>query len=177
MSLPYKHIAVFCGPQQNGVSTYTNAAELLGFSLGKRNVTLAAGGQKELVSKFSRAAKSEDANLIAYFAEKYDDGCRMSPPYKSQLVADAGVRQSLLLDKADMMVALPGEFDAACAFGQSGRPVIIVNMNGQFKQARAMMDQAVADGRIGHNSAGKIHWARCVDEAMDIFDHLQMHAL
>lgn len=177
MTLPYKNIAVFCGPQHSGPDPYTHAAELLGFSLGKRNVSLAAGGQKELVSKFSRAAKSEDADLVAYFAEHYDDGCRMSPPYKSQLVSDAGLRQSLLLDKADLMVALPGEFDAACAFGQSGRPVIIVNMNGQFKQARATMEQAIADGKIGHNSAGKIHWARCVDEAMDIFDHLQLRAL
>jgi predicted Rossmann-fold nucleotide-binding protein len=177
MSLPYRNIAVFCGPQDQGANVYNHAAELLGFSLGKRNVSLAAGGQKELVSKFSRAAKSEDADLVAYFAEQYDDGCRMSPPYKSHLVGDDKLRHAMLVEKADMMVALPGEFDAACAFGQSGRPVIIVNMNGQFKKARSLMDQAVADGKIGHNSAGKIHWARCIDEAMDIFDHLQLRAL
>lgn len=176
MSLPFKHIAILCGPQ-SAAPDYTHAAEELGFSMGRRAVSVAAGGHNELLSKFTRAASCENPDVVAYFAARYDDRAPMKPPLPQKLVPDAAERQARVLDKADLLMTLPGEIDTWCSFGQSGRPVIIVNMNGQFKHAKSIMEQAVSDGKIGHNSVRNVHWSRCVEEAMDIFDDLQMRAL
>jgi predicted Rossmann-fold nucleotide-binding protein len=177
MSLPFQNVAVMCGPHKGASLNYEHAAEELGHCMGRRTVALAAAGQKDLLSKFSRAAYSEGPEMIAYFDQDHDDGRTLCPPYPKKLVADEAQRNALLLDKADMLVALPGDLDTCCSFGQSGRPVIIVNLNGQFKHAKSIMAQAVADGKIGHNSVGNVHWSRCVDEAMDIFDDLRIRAL
>lgn len=177
MPLPFQNIAVMCGPNSDSALGYEHAAEELGHCMGRRTVSLAAAGQKELLTKFSRAAYSEGHDLLAYVEAQYDDGRTLCPPYPKKLVTDEGERRALLLDKADMLVTLPGDLDTCCSFGQSGRPVIIVNLNGQFKHAKSIMDKAVADGKIGHNSVGNVHWSRCVDEAMDIFDDMRTKAL
>ncbi|HBB51864.1 MAG TPA: TIGR00730 family Rossman fold protein [Barnesiella sp.] len=149
-SLPLKekqkhmqNITIFCSASDTVAPIYKNEAETVGQWIGTHHKTLvyggANGGLMEIVAKEVRDNGSQVLGIITrHIAEM---GRSSQQPTDLVTTDSMGERKRLLIERGDILVALPGGigtidelFDALTTkmLGTHDKPVIICNTQGLF---------------------------------------------
>lgn len=174
MSLSYSTVAVFCGSEAR--REFTSDLELLGHALGRRNVEVVYGGVQSMMVEFARSVLCDGGHITAVVDSTFDKPFPlMNRRFSSVTVPDAETRKNKVLTESDMLIALPDEDGEGHALllsdlqklnkpGEAMKPVILLDAKGSFNALRHTLDEKTKQA---------VQWARSVDEAMDIFDHIQ----
>lgn len=176
MSLSYNTVTVFAGSESYGMEY---DAQHLGRELGKRSVDVVCNGSgKGLAEEFFHSANSEGGSIVKLVAPELAEKRYYTRPNLSVLPVDgAAQRKQQMIARGEAIFVLPGgvtgEPDESVlttkdlANGAGEKPLIILNLNGYFNGLR--------DDIAAGAPARSVHWARCVEEAMDIFDHMRVY--
>lgn len=172
MPLSYNTIAIFAGSEDYGVPW---EAQRLGHELGKRSVDLVCNGSgKGLAEEFFSAARSEGATILKLVSpDRAQEPCRFRPNLSVVAMDSAAERKREMIARAEAIFVLPGglvgdDNDSVLtpkdlANGAGEKPLILVNLNKHFSK----MHNAIP--------AENVQWARCIVEALDMFDWMRMH--
>lgn len=138
-----QNITIFCSASDTVAPIYKNEAETVGQWIGTHHKTLvyggANGGLMEIVAKEVRDNGSQVLGIITqHIAEM---GRSSQQPTDLVTTDSMGERKRLLIERGDILVALPGGigtidelFDALTTkmLGTHDKPVIICNTQGLF---------------------------------------------
>lgn len=172
MPLSYNTIAIFAGSDSYGLEY---EAQRLGHELGRRSVDLVCNGSgKGLAEEFFDAAKSEGAPILKLVSpDRAQPSCMFHPNLSVVAMDCAKERKREMIERADAIFVLPGGLTGEgsdsvlttgdLANGAGEKPLILLNLGKHFSK----MHNAIVSENV--------QWARCIDEALDIFDHMRVH--
>lgn len=172
MPLSYNTIAVFAGSDSYDLSF---EAQRLGHELGRRSVDLVCNGSgKGLAEEFFSAAKSEGGTIVKLVAPALaKDICTFMTQVSVVPMECAKDRKREMISRAEAIFVLPGGLTSEdsdsvlttkdLANGAGEKPMILVNLNKHFSK----MHNAIPSENV--------QWARCVDEALDMLDHMRLY--
>lgn len=134
-------IAVFCSASNHIDPIYAQKATELGHWMGKHNKWLVYGGSNQgLMDVIAKAAKESGSMLMGVVPTKLEERGAVSSlldvTFRSVNLSD---RKDIMLQEADVMVALPGGVGtldeifhvmAAATIGYHEKKVILYNING-----------------------------------------------
>lgn len=178
MSLSYNTIAIFAG---SGPDLYhlSYEAQRLGHELGRRSIDLVCNGSgKGLSEEFFSAARSEGGPIVKLVAPEL---AKKIPTFMTNTTVVPmkcpKERKREMIQRADAIIVLPGglvgeESDSVLtpkdlANGAGEKPLILLNLDKHFNK----LGNAIA----AHGKTENIQWARCIDEALDMFDFMRVH--
>ncbi len=138
-----QNITVFCSASDTIDPLYKHEAEVLGRWIGSHHRTLvyggANGGMMEIVA---RATREEGGDAVGIITQRIIELGRTSQqPTELVTTNNMGERKQLLIERGDLIVALPGGvgtidelFDALTTrmLGEHQKPIIICNTQGIF---------------------------------------------
>lgn len=190
-TLNYQTMSVFAGSRLGNDPSYAHAAEFLGDQLGRRGINVVyGGGNLGLMGVFARAASSAGAHVTGVIPTGFIKKGEHNPHPRYSQVEVEGLfdRKKEMIFRGDGMFGLPGgvgtsdENFEGLAFNDLQkyltpdafvRPLILVSIKGHFEGMRVLLDKAIDSGFMDREVTKAVHWARCAEEAIDIFDDLQ----
>lgn len=178
MPLSYNTIAIFAG---SGADLYDLSfeAQRLGHELGRRSVDLVCNGSgRGLAEEFFSAARSEGGPIVKLVApELAKNHSAIHSNVDVVPVKCPKQRKREMIDRAEAIFVLPGglvgeDNDSVLtpkdlANGAGEKPLILLNLDQHFNK----LGNAIAM----HGNPQNVQWARCVVEALDMFDYMRMH--
>ncbi|KAA6334297.1 TIGR00730 family Rossman fold protein [termite gut metagenome] len=138
-----KKIGVFCSASDNIDAIYFEKARQLGKWMGKENKVLVYGGTAlGLMEQIARAVKENGGNVVGIVPVKMKENNLESTLSDQTIeVGNLSERKDLMLQKSDIMVALPGGIGtldevfhvmAAATIGDHIKKIIFYNINGFY---------------------------------------------
>lgn len=157
--MPINRICVFCGSSVGLRECYAAAARELGRTLAERGLGVVFGGGKVgLMGVLADAALAAGGEVIGVIPEALlAREIAHENLTELRVVRSMHERKTLMADLADGFIALPGgygtfeEFFEAVTWTQLGihkKPCGLLNVNGYYDAALALLDRAVNDGFI-----------------------------
>ncbi|KAA6351818.1 TIGR00730 family Rossman fold protein [termite gut metagenome] len=138
-----KKIGVFCSASDNIDAIYFESARQLGEWMGKENKMLVYGGTAlGLMEQIARAVKENGGNVVGIVPVKIKESNLESTLSDQTIdVSNLSERKDLMLQKSDIMVALPGGIGtldevfhvmAAATIGDHTKKIVFYNINGFY---------------------------------------------
>ncbi len=158
-------VAVYCGSSFGTNPQFAATATLVGQGLARKGITLIyGGGRAGLMGQVADAALSAGGTVIGIIPERLmnkEAGHRGLT--ELHVVPDMHVRKSMMMDKADAFITLPGgvgtfeelfEVWTWLQLGYHRKPVGLINVDGYYEPLLAMMNHSVEQGfmRAENNS-------------------------
>ena len=171
MSLSYNVIAIFAGSESYGLEW---EAQRLGHELGRRSVDLVCNGSgRGLAEEFFTAAHSEGGPILKLVSpDRAQRPCSFQPNLSVVAMECPQERKREMIGRAEAIFVLPGGLvgddsdhvltPKDLANGTGEKPLILLNLGQHFSK----MHNAIPSRNV--------QWARCIDEALDIFDDMRM---
>jgi uncharacterized protein (TIGR00730 family) len=154
-----KSVCVFCGSAAGANPVYAITARELGRELAERKLALVyGGGRVGLMGEVATAALASGGAVIGVIPhslalkEVAQEDCT-----ELVVVNTMHERKSLMADRADAFVALPGGYGTCdelfeiltwAQLGIHQKPVVILNVNGFFAPLLAWLDHIVIEGLL-----------------------------
>jgi predicted Rossmann-fold nucleotide-binding protein len=174
MQLSYNTIAIFAGSENYGLEW---EAQRLGHELGRRSVDLVCNGSgKGLAEEFFGAAKSEGAPILKLVSpDRAQPPCAFQPNLSIVAMECAAERKREMIQRGEAIFVLPGGLVAGdsdhvltaddLVRGAGEKPLILIDLGKHFTKLHNALP----------SDAPQVFKARCIDEALDMFDHMRMH--
>lgn len=173
-------MCVFCGSNPGLDPAYAAAAEATGRSLAERGVRVVyGGGSVGLMGRMASAAMAaggEVVGVIPAFLDAAEVAARdITELHVTETMHE---RKALMSELSDAFVALPGgigTFEEAfevmtwTQLGIHDKPIGLVDVNGFYAPAAALLDRAVADGFLTDEVRAAILLVPTADAALDAF--------
>jgi uncharacterized protein (TIGR00730 family) len=149
-----KQICVFCGSSPGADPEYVRAAQQVGITLARRNLTLVYGGAKVgLMGLMAKAALAAGGQVIGVIPKSLVDmEVACTELTRLEVVGSMHERKSRMAELSDAFLALPGglgtieEFFEVLTWGQLGfhqKPCGLLNIRGYYDRMLAFLDVAV----------------------------------
>lgn len=181
-------MCVFCGSNPGLDPAYAAAAEATGRSLAERGVRIVyGGGSVGLMGRMADAAMTaggEVVGVIPAFLDAAEVAARdITELHVTETMHE---RKALMSELSDAFVALPGgigTFEEAfevmtwTQLGIHDKPIALVDVNGFYAPAAALLDRAVADGFLAAEVRSAILLAPSAEAALDSFATWERPAL
>ena len=143
---------IFCSASDRIPSFYKEKAEELGKWLGQHHKRVVYGGSDSgLMDAVARAAKENGSMLMGVVPTKLEEAGRVSDLLDVDFHAvNLSDRKDLMLQEADVMVALPGGIGtldeifhvaASASIGYHGKKVILYNIGGFWNDILRFFDK------------------------------------
>lgn len=154
---PITAIAVYCGSSYGTNPAYATIATQVGQGLARKGITLVyGGGRAGLMGQVADAALSAGGKVIGIIPVRLmDKEAGHMGLTELHVVPDMHVRKSMMIDKADAFITLPGgvgtleelfEVWAWLQLGFHRKPVGLLNVAGYYDPLLAMMKHTVDQG-------------------------------
>ncbi|KAA6337214.1 TIGR00730 family Rossman fold protein [termite gut metagenome] len=138
-----KKIGVFCSASDNIDAIYFERARQLGEWMGKESKVLVYGGTAlGLMEQIAGAVKENGGNIVGIVPVKFKENNLESTLSDQTInVSNLSERKDLMLQKSDIMIALPGGIGtldevfhvmAAASIGDHTKKIIFYNINGFY---------------------------------------------
>jgi len=154
-----KQVCVFCGSSSGANPAYAAAARELGRALAVRGLGLVyGGGRVGLMGEVATAALAAGGEVTGVIPQALS-GKEVALTDCTELIVVGTMheRKSLMADRSDAFVALPGGFGTCdelfeiltwAQLGIHAKPVGLLNVNGFFTPLLAWLDHVVAEGLL-----------------------------
>lgn len=150
-------IAVYCGSSYGTNPAYATIATQVGQGLARKGMTLVyGGGRAGLMGQVADAALSAGGKVIGIIPTRLmDKEAGHMGLTELHVVPDMHVRKSMMIDKADAFITLPGgvgtleelfEVWAWLQLGFHRKPVGLLNVDGYYDPLLTMMNHTVNQG-------------------------------
>ncbi len=146
-------IGVFCSASDNLADSYYEQTATLGRWIGSNGHSILYGGTAqglmECIAKNVKEAGGDAVGILPKFM--YDNGLASKTADEIILAKDLTERKNLLMNKADVFLALPGGFGtldevfhvvASSQIGYHNKRVILYSMNGFYEHIKLQMERA-----------------------------------
>ena len=154
-----KTVCVFCGSASGKNPAYAVAARELGRTLAERGLGLAyGGGRVGLMGEVATATLAAGGEVLGVIPHALSHKEIAMAGCTELIVVDTmHARKSLMADRSDAFVALPGGFGTCdelfeiLTWGQLGihrKPVGLLNVNGFFTPLLVWLDHIVSEGLL-----------------------------
>ena len=173
-------MCVFCGSNPGNDPAYADAADATGRLLAQRGIGLVYGGGTVglmgRVAESAMAAGGEVIGVIPEFLDRVEIANRDIT--RLEVTSSMHERKARMAKLADGFLALPGgigTFEEAfemmtwTQLGVHDKPVGLVDINGFWAPAAALLDRAVDDGFLGAGVRSSIIVAPTAAEVLDGF--------
>ena len=169
------HICLFCSANNQIDADFFRLTEELGQWMGRQGHTLVFGGVNmglmECVAKAARKAGALTVGVIPTIIEKNG---RKSDYVDVEILCDnLADRKTLMLDKSDVSIALPGGVGtldeifsvvASASIGYHQKPVILYNMKGFWNPLLTVLDEMNRQGMIRPTLRRHLHVVSNLEE-------------
>lgn len=147
-----KNIGLFCAASEKIEPVYAQHAREFGKWIGERGYTLIYGGAaKGLMEATAAAAKEHGAHVVGVLPEVLiERGSVSKIPDETVTVANLSERKDVILDRSDILIALPGGIGtldevfhvmAAATIGFHDKKVVFYNVNGFWDSMAALLEE------------------------------------
>ena len=158
-----KAIGVFCAASETIDAAYADAAREFGSWMGENGHTLVYGGaSKGLMETTAAAVKSAGGKVVGVVPDiLVSRNCVSTLLDKQITVANLSERKDAILDRSDILVALPGGVGtldevfhvmAAATIGYHSKKVVFYNVNGFWNSLLALLDEYGRGGFLRNNA-------------------------
>ncbi len=172
-----KQVCVFCGSASGASPAYAAAASELGRTLAEHGFGLVyGGGRVGLMGEVATSALAAGGKVLGIIPHALSHKEIALAECTELIVVDTmHARKSLMADRADAFVAMPGGFGTCdelfeiLTWGQLGihrKPVALLNVNGFFTPLLAWLDHVVAEGLLKPKHRELVLVANTVPELM-----------
>lgn len=173
-------VCVFCGSRDGAAPSYREAAAAFGRELARREMTLVyGGGRVGLMGALADAALGAGGRVVGIIPDFLRDR-EVAHGGLSELVMvdDLFERKSIMIERADAFVALPGgigtfdeilEVIAWRQLRQLRQPIGMLDVNGYFEPWQALLRHCVQEGFLAASDVGHVI---VEDEASALLDGL-----
>jgi len=154
-----KSVCIFCGSASGSHPEYAAAARQLGGELARRGLALVyGGGRVGLMGEIATAVTEAGGTVVGVIPHALA-GKEIAYAQADELIVTDTMhaRKSLMADRADAFVALPGGFGTCdelfeiltwAQLGIHAKPVGLLNVNGFFTPLLAWLDNVVREGLL-----------------------------
>lgn len=154
-----KNICVFCGSHFGNNPNFDKAAAELGTRLAEDGRVLVYGGSScGYMGTVSTAAIKAGGYVVGVIPSFFTDAVITSQPLDELIMVDSmGERKSIMSQRSDAYVALPGgvgtldevtEMLTANQLGFDIKPIALLNVDGYYDCFIAQMDRLLKDGLV-----------------------------
>lgn len=154
-----KQVCVFCGSASGASPAYAAAACELGRTLAERGFGLVyGGGRVGLMGEVATSALAAGGQVLGIIPHALSHKeIALAECTELVVVETMHARKSLMADRSDAFVAMPGGFGTCdelfeiLTWGQLGihrKPVALLNVNGFFTPLLGWLDHVVAEGLL-----------------------------
>jgi len=175
-----RRVCVFCGSNPGCDPAYGEAADITGRLLAERDIGIVYGGGSVglmgRVADAALAAGGEVIGIIPHFLDRAE--IAHGGLTRLEIATSMHERKARMADLSDAFLGLPGglgtfeEVFEAMTWTQLGvheKPVGLVDVEGFWAPATALLDRAVADGFLDPEIRDSIVVGRTAAEALDAF--------
>jgi uncharacterized protein (TIGR00730 family) len=173
-----KTVCVFCGSAAGRNPAYAAAARETGGELVRRGCALVyGGGRVGLMGEVATAAAAAGGPVIGVIPQALSAKEIAYADATELIITDTmHSRKSLMADRADAFLALPGGFGTAdelfeiltwAQLGIHRKPVGILNVNGFFTPLLAWLDHIVGEGLLKTQHREVLLVAETVSDLLD----------
>lgn len=172
-------VCVFCASSSLIDDRYLRLAAELGSALAARDLALVSGGGSvSMMGAVARAVRAGGGNTIGVIPQALVD-MEVADHEADELVVtpDMRTRKAEMDRRADAFITLPGgigtleelmEVWTAFTLGMHDKPVVVLDPWGDYAHLRTLIDHLVDAGFVRARAASAIHWARTVEEALQL---------
>lgn len=181
-------VCVFCGSNPGNDPAYAAEAAATGRILAERGIGVVYGGGSVglmgIVADAAMAAGGEVIGIIPEFLRAVEMDQRDIT--RLEVVGSMHERKARMAELSSAFLALPGgigTFEEAfesmtwTQLGVHDKPIGLVDVNGFWAPAAALLDRAVTDGFLGEDVRSSIVVAPTAEAALDAFASWQRPAL
>jgi uncharacterized protein (TIGR00730 family) len=154
-----RRVCVFCGSQSGANPAYAIAARELGRELVRRSLVLVyGGGRVGLMGEVATAVLQAGGEVVGVIPHALSAKEIIFAEATELIVVDTmHARKSLMADRADAFVALPGGYGTCdelfeiitwAQLGIHRKPVGLLNVNGFFTPLLGWLDHIVGEGLL-----------------------------
>ncbi len=172
-------VCVFCGSAPGARPSYSAAARDLGGALGRAGMTLVyGGGRLGLMGIVADAVLQAGGRVIGVIPRMLIERELAHPNLTRQhVVSTMHERKTLMAELSDAFVGLPGgmgtfdelvEIVTWAQLGLHAKPVVLANIDDNFRPLYAMLDHAVTEGFVTPISRARWRNADSVTSVMQI---------
>src|SRR5262245_63561898 len=173
-----KTVCVFCGSVTGANPVYAEVARELGRTLAERGLGLVyGGGRVGLMGQVASAALAAGGRVVGVIPHSLARKEIAQADCTELIVVDTmHQRKSLMADRADAFVALPGGYGTCdelfeiltwAQLGIHRKPVALLNVNGFFTPLLGWLDHIVGEGLLKPKHRGLLLVADTVPELLD----------
>lgn len=174
-------ICVFCSANQQIDPDFFVMTEELGVWAAENGHSIVYGGVNQgLMEVLAKAAKTHGGRTIGIVPMIVEKSGRVSDCVDVEIPCDnLSDRKQLMMDQADMFIALPGGIGtidevftvaASATIGYHQKPVILYNMKGFWDTLIALLDDLQAKGMIRGDWREYIKMADSIEEISQIIN-------
>ena len=178
-----KSLCVYCGASSRGPDSHKEAASRLGAMMATRGIRLIYGGGRVgmmgIIADAVLAGGGEVTGVIPRFLDEFEVGHEGLTHL--EIVDSMHERKSRMFELSDGFVILPGglgtmdeTFEMATwrQLGLHDKPIVVVNQDGYWTPAKALIDHIIASDYASADSANLIRFVDQVDDIFDLFSDL-----
>lgn len=174
---PIRSVTVYCSSSNHIALNYRKSAIALGKAIAAEGWSVVyGGGRGGLMGLLADAAHSAGGRVIGISPQFFVDGghCR-EDCHEFIIAADMRHRKSILQDRGDAFVVLPGGlgtfdevFEILCykSLGLHGKPIVLVNIAGFFDPLLKLIEHGIDHRFIKAEKRDLIFVAESVDDAV-----------
>jgi uncharacterized protein (TIGR00730 family) len=174
-------ICIFCSANHGIDHDFFDLTAELGTKIAKNGHSIVFGGTNlGLMDCLAKAAHESKGLTIGVVPTKVEENGNVSTSMDVHIpCADLSDRKSLMMDKSDLFIALPGgigtldeifSVTAMATLGYHHKPIILYNMKGFWNSLIAMLDDLHARGVTRKDWRSYIQVADTIDDVMRIID-------
>ena len=174
-----KAIGVFCAASETIDSIYSDAASEFGHWMGENGHTLVYGGaSKGLMETTAAAVTDAGGKVVGVVPDILVSRNCVSTLLDEQItVANLSERKDTILDRSDILVALPGGVGtldevfhvmAAATIGYHCKKVVFYNVNGFWNSLLTLLDEYNRGGFLRGNAYDRFAIADNLDQLKQI---------
>ena len=176
-----KGVAVFCAASESIDKLYVDAANEVGTLLGRVGASLVYGGARfGLMEATAKAAKIAGAHIIGVVPDILVERNRVSTLLDEHIPCrNLSERKDIMLEKSDIMVALPGGVGtldeifhvlAAATIGYHTKRVVLYNVNGFWNMLNATLEEMSQAGFVRGEMEKYLVVANSIAELEDLLN-------
>jgi uncharacterized protein (TIGR00730 family) len=181
-------VCVFCGSNPGTDPAYAAEADTTGRALAERGIGLVyGGGSVGLMGRVAAACMEAGGDVTGVIPEFLDAAeVAKRDITRLEVTSSMHARKARMAELSDAFLALPGgigTFEEAfetmtwTQLGVHDKPIGLVDVNGFWAPAAALLDRAVADGFLAADVRASIVVAPTAAEALDAFGSWRRPAL
>lgn len=151
-----QHITVFCGARTGARPEYLESAQTLGKLLGQQGRSLIYGGGKlGLMGTLAQAALENGAHVTSITTRRFSDPSYHQPTHEEIMTETLAQRKTILLEKADACIALPGVIGTLDEWSEvvsllsstlTDKPIGLLNTCGYYETLMQFMAHMAREG-------------------------------